>query len=384
LSRRRFLATLGAVITVRHVERLLAAQDLALPPGRLARTMALGRFDGRPPNPLGTLLGDGLDARLFTDLSALTPASLVTPTDRFFIRTAASTLHKTRERRDIAIGGVVRNPTTIPIADLTALSRPLGTHLMECSGNTDPADFGLISSASWDGVPISALLDRIQLPANASSILVTGLDDDSRTWRTSAAGASWIFSRRDLERSGAFLATAMNGAPLTPDHGFPARLVVPNWYGCVCIKWVTRIDVVGDDEPPTLQMREFAVRTHQRGMPSLAREFQPARIDLAATPVRVEQWVAGDEVRYRVIGIAWGGDRTVRPLTIRFRHDQPFVPVDDCPPASSSTTWNLWSHVWRPTAPGRYQIVLGTADPALPAKRLSMYHYTREVDIDRV
>jgi DMSO/TMAO reductase YedYZ molybdopterin-dependent catalytic subunit len=367
------------------LERLLAAQSLAPPPpGRLARLMTLGRFDRRPPNPLGTLLGDGLDARLFTDLSGLTPASLVTPTDRFFVRTAASTLHKTRERWELAIGGLVNQPTAIPIADLTRLSRPLGTHLMECSGNTDPADFGLMSTASWDGVPMSALFDRIQSRAGASSILVTGLDDDSRPWRTSAAGASWIFSRQHLERAGAFLATAMNGAPLTPDHGFPVRLVVPNWYGCVCIKWLTRIDLVRDDEPPTVQMREFATRTHQRGMPSLAREFQPATIELAATPVRVEQWISGDEVRYRVIGIAWGGDRTARPLTIRFRHDQPFVPVDDCPPASSPTTWNLWSHVWRPTAAGRYQIVLGTPDPALPARRLSTYHYTREVDIDRI
>jgi DMSO/TMAO reductase YedYZ molybdopterin-dependent catalytic subunit len=376
---------LSAVAGAPDVERLLASQDLAAPPqGRLAKTMPLGRFDRRPLNPLGVLLGDGLDARQFTDLSGLAPASLITPTDRFFVRTAASAIHAQQERWKLEIAGLVRQAHTFSVDDLRDLSRPLGTHLMECSGNVDPADFGLISTARWDGVPVGALLDRVAPQERTSLVRATGLDDESQRWRTSVAGASWIFSRDDLDRAGAFVATSMNGAPLTLNHGAPLRLVVPNWYGCACIKWLTRLDIVGEAEPPTTQMREFAARTHQQGMPTLAREFQPARIELAAMPIRVEQWVAGDIVRYRVIGIAWGGDRSERRLTIRFRHDQPFAPVDDCPRSSSHTTWNLWSHVWEPTSPGRYQIVLATPDPPVPARRLSTYHYTREVEIDRV
>ena len=34
------------------------------------------------------------------------------------------------------------------------------------------------------------------------------------------------------------LAYAMNGEPLLPDHGFPARVVVPGWVGIASIKWV--------------------------------------------------------------------------------------------------------------------------------------------------
>ena len=47
----------------------------------------------------------------------------------------------------------------------------------------------------------------------------------------------------------------------------------------------------GDDsEPATSQMIEFASRTHQVGPPSLARDYAPAVIELAAAPIRVEQW----------------------------------------------------------------------------------------------
>jgi DMSO/TMAO reductase YedYZ molybdopterin-dependent catalytic subunit len=36
---------------------------------------------------------------------------------------------------------------------------------------------------------------------------------------------------------------AMNGNPLTPDHGAPVRIVVPGWGGTASIKWVTEIRV---------------------------------------------------------------------------------------------------------------------------------------------
>ena len=39
------------------------------------------------------------------------------------------------------------------------------------------------------------------------------------------------------------VAYEMNGEPLPPDHGFPARLVVPGWVGIASIKWLGRIEV---------------------------------------------------------------------------------------------------------------------------------------------
>ena len=118
----------------------------------------------------------------------------------------------------------------------------------------------------------------------------------------------------------------MNGAPLTRDHGFPVRLIVPGWYGCSCIKWVDRIDLVPDDAPATTQMQEFAARTHQdiataagRRTPPLARDFIPAVIDTAAMPVRVEKWIVDGRLAYRITGIIWGGSKPTNALSIRFK-----------------------------------------------------------------
>jgi DMSO/TMAO reductase YedYZ molybdopterin-dependent catalytic subunit len=345
--------------------------------------MPLGRFDGKPAPPLDRLLGAGLDARQFTDLAALDSNSLVTPTDRFYIRTAAPLVGSQPGVRALVVDGRVRRRVSLAPEELAGLAREMGTHVIECSGNSDPANFGLISAASWTGVPVAALLDRAE-PQPASLVRITGADDESRSWQSSIGGASWIFTRDALERAGAFIATGMNGQRLTRDHGFPVRLVVPNWYGCVAIKWVTGIDLVAEDQPPTSQMREFAIRTHQEGAMAIAREYQPATIDLAAMPVRVEQWVDGSRVAYRVVGIRWGGDKAGSGLMIRFRASETFTPVDDSPPPSSLTTWSLWSHTWRPDVARRYQIALAANDRSIRTRRLDLFYYTREVEIERV
>jgi DMSO/TMAO reductase YedYZ molybdopterin-dependent catalytic subunit len=252
---------------------------------------------------------------------------------------------------------------------------------MECSGNTRTASFGLLSSADWVGIRLLDAIDQFETPAGATRLLVSGFDQYSQPSSRSTPGASWIFSFDELERSGAFLATELNGAPLPADHGAPVRLVVPGWYGCTCIKWVNELRFVGEDEPATSQMREFASRTHQSGTPALARDYQPAEIDLAAMPVRVEKWLVSGAIRYRVVGIQWGGAARTDQLEIRFG-DAAWQPI--CMTNVPQTPWALWEHPWQPAATGVYAITLRTTDPALRTRRLDSGYYLREVTIDQI
>ena len=154
-------------------------------------------------------------------------------------------------------------------------------------------------------------------------------------------------------------------------------------------------------------MQEFAARTHQPfdpreverslrpartrpfdspdGTASLrARDFVPAVIDTAAMPVRVEKWLVDGRVAYRITGIVWGGAKPTRALSIRFKANLPWTPVENCPLPASTLTWSLWSHTWRPEAPGRYQIVLRVTDPAIRTSRLDLFFYVREIEIDEI
>ncbi|MFD5375670.1 molybdopterin-dependent oxidoreductase [Streptomyces griseoincarnatus] len=55
------------------------------------------------------------------------------------------------------------------------------------------------------------------------------------TWRHAALSAGQVADRRSL------LALSVNGADLTPDHGHPARVIVPAAPGVLNTKWVTRL-----------------------------------------------------------------------------------------------------------------------------------------------
>jgi DMSO/TMAO reductase YedYZ molybdopterin-dependent catalytic subunit len=379
VTRREFTASSFAplLLAVREARASQAA-------GADDRLIGTVRFDlPRDAAPLDQLLGSGLDARLFTDLASLDPAQPLTPSPKFFIRSAASPRLPGAPWK-VQIGGLANSKPSFGVDELTRMAAPAGTHLLECAGNAAAASFGLISAAAWDGVPIAEVIDRAGANSAASHLLVSGFDDMEAPTRTSVPGASWIFSRDELVRARAFLALRMNGAPLPPDHGGPVRLVVPGWYGCCCIKWVERIELVDRNRPTTSQMREYAARTHQNALPELARDYEPAVIDAAAMPVRVEKWRRDGRIVYRVVGIQWGGAKPTDALSIRFKSGSPWTTVDECPLPASTTNWTIWSHWWRPESAGRYDIVLKISDPTIRTRRLDLFFYTRTVSIDEV
>ena len=348
--------------------------------GRLLGTV---EFADERPVQLDTAFGNELDGRLYADLSALTGPELVTPTGKFYIRTRASELLPEAKGWQIGMDGLVRKPSRVPIAEMRSAAKPMGTHLMECAGNVRLAHFGMISVGEWSGVKLTDLLENAGGKPEGTRVLISGFDRYVAKSASSVPGASWIFTAQELKEAGAFLATELNGQPLTRDHGAPIRLVVPGWYGCTCIKWVDSIAFLDEKAEATSQMQEYAARTLQRGMPRLAREFIPAVIDLAAMPVRVEKWLVDEKIRYRVEGVAWGGTRPVKELQIRFNPEEDFVRVDNFS-QTKNDPWTLWSHAWSPKTPGTYSIRLAVKDPGVPARKMETGYYVRSVEITEV
>jgi len=345
--------------------------------GKLVGTLD---FVGESPVALDTPQGSELDGRLYSDLSTLEPENPITLTETFYIRTRASELLPDRATWQVKLGGLIDRPMNLGIESLRKAAKPMGTHLMECAGNVRQAKFGLLSVADWTGVPVSEILDNAKAKSATARVLISGFDRYATESRTSIPGASWVFSREQLEKAGAFLATELNGQPLPRDHGAPVRLLVPGWYGCTCMKWVNEITFVGEELEATSQMREYAGRTLQKGVPRLAKDYQPAAIEQAATPIRVEKWSVRDKIRYRVVGIAWGGSQLIKVLQIRFNPEEDYVPVDNFHQVKNDP-WTFWTHDWLPKTPGTYAIRLSVREPAVEARRLDSGYYVRSVEI---
>jgi len=337
-------------------------------------------FEGEGSVQLNVSTGEGLSGRRFLDHSTLTPETLVTSNENFYIRTLYPDQLKRNNPWRIAVNGLVQKPVDLSLDNLLPKATSMGIHLMECAGNDRFSRFGLLSAASWTGIPIFEALEKINILPQAALVRISGFDEHSRPAHDSKPGASWIFTKEQLEKSGAFLAIEMNDVPLSKDHGAPIRLVVPGWYGCTCIKWVNEITLVADTESSTSQMREFASRTHQSGVPRLARDFIAAVIDQAAMPVRVEKWSLDSKVIYRVVGILWGGVNAARSLAIRFNNHTNYVDVDAYEHQTNGT-WSLWTHIWKPDRAGLYRIQLKIDNQSAPTRRLDAGYYVRTVKV---
>jgi DMSO/TMAO reductase YedYZ molybdopterin-dependent catalytic subunit len=92
-------------------------------------------------------------------------------------------------------------------------------------------------------------------------------------------------------KSDALVAYEMNGAPLAPEHGFPARLVVPGFYGTNSVKWLTRMTLAEARAPGPFTTRWYNDpveddRASARGRTVPVWAIAPQSVIVAPAPTR--------------------------------------------------------------------------------------------------
>ena len=88
---------------------------------------------------------------------------------------------------------------------------------------------------TWEGVSVDTLLE--------------GADDAAFALAFCDGGYTTNVPVEDLTGGKAWVAVAYDGEPLDPEHGGPARLLVPQLYFWKSAKWVRGIRLLEDDEP---------------------------------------------------------------------------------------------------------------------------------------
>ncbi len=330
------------------------------------------------------------------DLSELNANSLIMTDENYYTRTEKPNLLNLDNLTHIKISGLIDNPGKMPIKSIVSASTSQGVTMMECAGNDKFAGFRLMSAANWDGVSIEEFLQTNLLGftnlKSPTHVLISGFDKSSESGYNflgvqSTAGASWIFDIKDLIKQNAFLATKMNGKPLSPDRGFPCRLVVPGWYGCASIKWVNEMHFFNAHEltKTTAQMKEFSDRTHQTGVPELLTDYKNPVIDFAATPAKIEKWQKPNgTIIYRIMGLMWGGDIKNPDLRINISKENESIVSSDIVQSktrSNILSWQHWWYWWEPKDNGRFQISLNLENSKELSRRIDRNYYQVSVKI---
>jgi DMSO/TMAO reductase YedYZ molybdopterin-dependent catalytic subunit len=92
---------------------------------------------------------------------------------------------------------------------------------------------------NWEGVTIDTLLEAAGLVEPPSPFAIVHCD----------GGYTTNLPAEDLVDGKAMIATRYEAQPLVPEHGGPARLLVPHLYFWKSAKWVRRLQFTNQDQP---------------------------------------------------------------------------------------------------------------------------------------
>jgi DMSO/TMAO reductase YedYZ molybdopterin-dependent catalytic subunit len=167
----------------------------------------------------------------------------------------------------LSVNGAVEHPVVLGLADLERLPRHTVRVTLECAGNgratleprpiSQPWLNGAVGTADWSGVRLADILATAAPAAEAVDLVFTGHD------RGVERGVEQEYARglplSEAVSPDVIVAFEMNGAPLPVQHGFPARLVVPGWYGMAHVKWLRCVTVL-DHAYDGYQNRAYRLR----------------------------------------------------------------------------------------------------------------------------
>lgn len=294
-----------------------------------------------------------------------------TPNDLFYLRNHLPYPAIDIENWKLSIAREANNVISFSYDELRNMPIISKFVTLECSGNKrglmepmaqgDQWKIGAIGNAKWTGVPLSYLLDQTGIIQNAKEIVFSGVDVGLRPD---------IPGEFHFERSLPFeisllnecmIALEMNDQPIPYKHGFPARLIVPGWYGMAHVKWLDKINVINEPFKGPFQVVDYVYITNEDDY-SGATPVTEIKVNSIIT------WPSKGEIIkpgvHTVKGLAWAGKQTIDKIEVSTDDGTTWHRARLASPEHSPYTWTFWEFNWTVNSPGHYFISVRAQDSA--------------------
>ena len=259
----------------------------------------------------------------------------ITPNDKFYTVTKNVVDPEVRDSFwRLEVTGLVKTRQRYKLDRFKNLASVTQETTLMCISNG--LDAGLMSNAVWKGVALRTILETAAPLPTATKVRLHGVDNYTDT----------ITLAKALEPT-TIVAYEMNGERLPDRHGYPARLIVPGYFGEKSVKWLTRIELTDDSAVGFYEKQgwgpNFVIPTRSRiDAPDNGASFAMT----AGVPIR---------------GVAFGGDRGISRVEVSTDDGKTWNEARvDYP--GTKLTWVLWSYRWQPEGAADYTLTVRATD----------------------
>jgi DMSO/TMAO reductase YedYZ molybdopterin-dependent catalytic subunit len=312
----------------------------------------------------------------------------VTPTESFYVRNHYDTPAVDAASWRLKISGLVEKPIELSLNDLAKLPPVTIEAVLQCAGNGRALfrprvagvqwQRGAVGNAEWSGVRLADVLALVKPKSDAKFLRMQGLD---RPLLSAPPFLRAIPMEKALHAD-TMIALRMNGAPLAPHHGSPARLVVPGWVGDDWVKWLSELELMAAEPQGFFYDTgyRFPAKPRAPGEAIPPEEMKPmTRLNVKSMIASLDDGQVIAPGAHEIVGVAFSGEAKIAKVEISTDGGKRWTRAQ-LEASPSKYGFSLFRHPWR-AKPGRYVLLAratdetGAAQPKIPVWNPSGYLY---------
>lgn len=285
-----------------------------------------------------------------------------TPIQYFYRRNHFTYPFLTQHHFWIQISGQVHYPRFFHYNEILSMPSKSLIVPLECAGNKranfvpkaygEQWEDGAISQGKWTGVPLKDLLEKVGLLQNAQEIVFEGADFGKKAGIQESIPFERSLPLEKALHPDTLIAYKYNDLFLNLKHGYPLRLIVPNWYAMASVKWLRKITVIDHSFKGPFQSDDYVYYPYKD---SNEDKFPVTILNVNSTIQQPTHLSILNTGTYEIKGIAWTGLGTITEVQLSFDKGITWKNTT-LKSLQKQYAWSKWTFIWQVEKKGEYTI----------------------------
>ena len=286
-----------------------------------------------------------------------------TPIQYFYRRNHFPYPFLTQQHFWLQISGHIYQPRSFHYYEILEMPSKSLILPLECAGNKrskfDPKVYGeqwedgAISQGKWTGVPLKDLFEKVGISPDSKEIVFVGADFGKKPGIQKNIPYVRSLPLEKALHPDTIIAYQYNDKPLSFRHGYPLRLIVPNWYAMASVKWLSKIEVIDHSFKGPFQTDDYVYYPHKDN----DKEKFPVTVlhvnSILQQPTDLSILNAGT---HEIKGIAWTGTGIITEVQVSFDKGETWIDAIIHQYPNQTYAWASWSYTWKVEKKGEYFI----------------------------